>query len=296
MKILVSGSRGLVGSALVPFLTAQGHQVVRLRRGGAVVDQGAARWDPATGAIDESACADADAVVHLAGENLAAGRWTAERKRRILSSRADVTKRLCETLARMTQPPHVLVSASAVGYYGSRGDELLDESSNGGSGFLADVCRAWEEATRPASAAGIRTVNLRLGMVLSGRGGALARMLLPFRIGLGGAMGSGRQYVSWIAIDDLVSIIHHVIAAEELSGPVNAVAPEPLTNREFARTLARVLRRPAVVTIPAFALRLLFGEMAGGVLLSSTRVVPERLLNSGYIFQHRDLESALAGC
>ncbi|MEW5702577.1 MAG: TIGR01777 family oxidoreductase [Candidatus Zixiibacteriota bacterium] len=293
MKIAMTGSGGLIGSALAPALAAAGHEVVRLRRVDGVPDPGEAAWNPATGAFDPTAVSTTDVVIHLAGENLASGRWTKERRKRILASRANATARLCTTLAQAQPRPRVLLSASAIGYYGDRGDTILDETHSRGSGFLADVCRAWEEATGPATAAGIRVVNLRFGMVLSAHGGALVRMLTPFRLGLGGPMGNGQQWVSWIAIDDLVRVVAHVIGDERTSGPVNVVSPEPLTNREFARALGRVLHRPAFLPIPAAALRLMFGQMADELLLSSTRVVPARLLESGFDFRYRDLSSAL---
>ncbi len=275
MKILVSGSRGFVGSALVPFLTALGHQVTRLVR----------PYDPAV--LD-----GVEAVVHLAGENVI-GRWTPEKKAQIRDSRVNGTRVLAESLARLARPPRAMVCASAVGYYGDRGEERLQEDSPAGSGFLADVCREWETATRPAVQQGIRVVNLRLGMVLSPHGGALAKMLPPFRLGLGGCLGSGRQYLSWIALDDLVEVIAFALTAPNLRGPVNAVAPTPVTNREFTKTLGRILGRPTLCPVPAFAARLVFGEMAQELLLASARVIPAALLASGFAFRHPDLDGAL---
>ena len=292
MRVAVTGSRGLVGSALVPFLTTGGHRVTRLIRG-ASVGRDEAAWDPAGGLADPSRLEGLDAVVHLAGENIAAGRWTAERKAEIRRSRVEGTRRLCEALARLAQPPKVLVSASAIGFYGDRGAEALTEESPGGTGFLSDVCREWEAATEPASRAGIRVVPLRFGMILTPAGGALRKMLLPFNLGLGGRVGNGNQFMSWLSIDDAIGAIHQCIRTETLRGAVNAVAPTPATNAEFTRTLARVLRRPALIPVPQFAARLAFGEMADALLLASAGVIPARLQESGYDFRFPDLEGAL---
>jgi len=291
MQIAVSGSSGLVGSALLPFLTAGGDRVTRLVRKDAGV--GEIPWDPAGGVRDLSHLEGVDAVVHLAGENIAAGRWTAARKEEIRRSRVEGTRRLSESLARLPRRPKVLVSASAVGFYGDRGDEILKEDSAPGTDFLAQVCREWEAATEPASRAGIRVVQLRFGMILSPAGGALKKMLLPFKLGAGGRIGSGTQYVGWIGIDDVAGVIHHAIVTESLQGPVNAVAPTPVTNAEYTRTLARVLSRPAVAPMPAFAARLAFGELADALLLASQRVIPTRLQASGYKFRYPELEGAL---
>jgi uncharacterized protein (TIGR01777 family) len=233
-----------------------------------------------------------DAAVHLAGESIAQ-RWTSERKARILKSRARGTRLLSESFARLTQPLRVLLCASAIGYYGNRGEEVLTEESPSGSGFLAEVCREWEAACESAVRKGIRVVNLRFGVVLSPTGGMLGRMLFPFRLGLGGRIGSGKQYMSWIAIDDLVGIILHALACDELIGPVNAVAPNPVTNFEFTKTLGRVLRRPTVFPVPSWAARLALGEMADDLLLASARVEPARLASSGYVFHYPELEGAL---
>jgi len=297
--VAVTGSRGLVGSALAPALAAAGHRVLRLVRGAAAapaapaVGARVARWDPESGALDSSALAGVDAVVHLAGESVAGGRWTEAKKRRIRSSRVDGTRSLAASLARLERPPRVLVSASAVGYYGDRGAELLREGSAPGTGFLAEVCQEWETATEPAARARIRVVRLRIGMVVSRRGGALAAMLTPFRLGAGGPVGGGTQWVSWIAIDDLVGAILHALDTASLAGAVNAVAPEPVQNRELARTLGRVLGRPALLPLPAFAARLLLGQMADELLLASARVEPARLQATGFAFRHPTLEDAL---
>jgi len=234
-----------------------------------------------------------DAVVHLAGENIAAGRWTERQKARIRDSRVKGTRLLCDLLARYSPPPKALVCASAVGYYGDRGDEILKEESASGSDFLSDVCGEWEAATQTAVERGIRVVNLRIGVVLSPLGGALAKMLTPFKLGAGGVIGSGRQYMSWIALDDAVRAFHFALTNQSLHGPVNAVAPNAVTNRDFTRTLGRVLSRPTVFPMPAFAARLAFGEMADALLLASTRVQPARLLAGGFTFRYPDLEGAL---
>jgi hypothetical protein len=292
MNILVTGSTGLVGSALVSSLTASGHKVIRLTRS-RPAGQDQVQWNPESGSIDTAGLEGLDGVVHLAGESIASGRWTAEKKARIRDSRVKGTRFLCATLAGLAQPPKVLVAASAIGYYGDRGDEILREESPPGSNFLAGVGREWEAATEPAAQKGIRGVNLRIGVVLSTAGGALARMLFPFQMGLGGEIGSGKQYMSWIAIDDLVSIIVHALTTDSLRGPVNAVSPHPVTNREFTKTLGRVLGRPTVFPMPAFAARLAFGEMADELLLASARVEPAKVLASGYTFRYPELEGAL---
>ncbi|MGE5188876.1 MAG: TIGR01777 family oxidoreductase [Gemmatimonadota bacterium] len=293
MKVLVTGASGFVGSALLPFLTGEGHFAVRLVRSARAPGRSEVSWDPQRGAIDLDALEGIDAAIHLAGESIAAVPWTAEGKRRIRESRVGGTRLLCESFARLDRPPKTLVCASAVGYYGDRGHEMLREDSPPGTGFLAQVCKEWEAASEPAERKGIRVVRLRIGMVLSPTGGALARMLGLFRAGLGGRVGSGDQYMSWIALDDLVGVVDHAIRTPSLEGPVNAVSPRPVTNREFAKILGRVLGRPAVLPAPAFAVRLILGEMADDLLLASARVVPERLLLSGYAFRHPELEGAL---
>ena len=293
MIVAVTGSSGLVGSALVSFLSTRGDRVISLVRREPRPGEDALRWDPASGAIAAAGPATADAVVHLAGENVAAGRWTAARKARIRESRVAATARLVDTLSRAAAPPRVLVCASAIGYYGDRRDELLTEQSAPGTGFLAQVCREWEAASAAAAARGIRVVNLRIGLVLSPAGGGLAKMLTPFRLGLGGVIGGGGQWMSWIALADMIDAIGHALATDSLRGPVNAVAPTPVTNAKFTRTLARVLGRPALLPIPAFAARLAFGEMADALLLTSQRVVPARLQASGFTFRHPTLEGAL---
>lgn len=293
MKVVVSGSSGMIGSALVPLLETSGYEVVRLVRSKSGLGRGRIFWDPDSGKVDDSRLEGTGAVVHLAGANIAGARWTEKRKRKIRESRVLGTRVLCEALARLKDPPTVLVSASATGYYGNRGDEVLSEQSAPGSGFLSDVCVEWEAATQSARSRGIRVVHLRIGIVLSLGGGALAKMLLPFRLGLGGAVGDGRQYWSWIALDDLLHVILHCITEENLDGPVNCTAPFPVTNREFTKTLGRVLSRPTFCPLPAFVLRIMLGEMADALLLSSTRVEPRRLIETGYSFLFPDLEGAL---
>ena len=250
-------------------------------------------WDPASGKLDKEALEGIDAVVHLAGESITGGRWTPEKKRRILQSRIKGTRLLSERLAGLSSPPKVFISASAVGFYGNRGEESLDESSGPGTGFLPEVCREWENATEPASAKGIRVILLRTGVVLNNAGGALARMLPVFRMGLGGKIGSGRQYMSWIALEDITGIIEFAMQDESLRGPVNAVSPNPVSNREFAKTLGRVLSRPSVCFLPGFAARLAFGEMADALLLASARISPARLTEAKYPFRFPILEDAL---
>ena len=296
MRIAISGATGLVGSALVEALRAEGSEVVRLvRRDPAEAD---ILWDPTAASLDAtalSALGDCSVVVHLAGENIATGRWTADKKRRIRESRVHSTRLLAESLATLEQKPQALISASAIGYYGDAGDQLLSESSPTGDDFLAEVCAAWESAAAPAREAGIRVVNVRIGVVLSDQGGALAKMLTPFRLGLGGRVGCGKQYMSWIALPDLVGAIRHAIHSDSLSGPLNSVAPAPVTNAEFTRTLGKVLGRPTLFPMPAFVARTMFGEMGDALLLSSTRVSSEKLQQSGYRFEFPDLESALRG-
>lgn len=291
MRILISGSTGLIGSAAVAALAADGHEIVRLVRGSA--RPGALAWDPEAGRIDAAALEGFDAVVHLAGESIAGGRWTAERKRRIRDSRVAGTELLAGALAQAKARPSVLVAASAIGFYGNRGSEELDEGSAMGEGFLAEVCRDWEASTRAALRAGIRVAHLRFGIVLSAKGGALAKMLLPFRLGLGGRVGDGRQWMSFVALDDAVAALRFALGHAGASGPLNVVAPEPVTNAEFARALGRVLHRPAVVPLPAFALRLALGEMADALLLSGARVLPRRLLAAGFRFRCPSADAAL---
>ena len=293
MTVAVSGSRGLVGAALVPALVARGHRVIRLVRAPGSSSGETVAWDPFAEVVDLRGLEGVDGVVHLAGENIAARRWTARQKSAIRDSRVVGTRGLAMGLAKLSSPPSVLVCASAIGYYGDRGEEWLQEESRPGQGFLADACQAWEAAADPARARGIRTVHLRFGVILTVRGGALAKMLPPFRFGLGGRLGTGRQYMSWIALEDAVGVIVHALESAALQGPVNAVSPTPVTNQEFTQALGRALRRPTICPVPSLAIRVMFGEMADAVLLSSARVAPTRLTASGYGFRYPALEPAL---
>ncbi|MFZ0799657.1 MAG: TIGR01777 family oxidoreductase [Terriglobales bacterium] len=291
MKVLVSGVSGPIGAALLASFEAESRQIVRLVRGRA---ENAAQifWDPMA-PVSPAAVSGFDAVVHLAGESVV-GRWTAEKKKAIRESRVQGTRNLAAALARSEAKPLVLVSASAVGFYGNRGDEFLREESPAGQGFLPEVCREWEDASRIAAAAGIRTLNIRIGLVLSPKGGALGNMLKPFKLGLGGRIGSGQQWWSWIHVDDIVGGIQHAMRTESLSGPVNLVARNPVRNAEFTKVLASVLGRPALLPVPEFALRLAFGAQAAEeLLLASQRVEPEKLTASGYTFRFRELRAAL---
>ncbi len=294
MTIAVSGASGLVGSALSKAIADRSWKLRRLVRGHSNRGQGEnIPWIPESGLVNFTGLSGVDAVVHLAGDNIATGRWTSAKKLRIRDSRVTATHRLCKSLAAMSNPPRVLVCASAIGYYGERGDQPLSESELPGRGFLAEVCTQWERATQPAVDAGIRVVNLRIGVVLSPDGGALKQMLLPFQFGLGGKVGSGRQYWSWISLPDLVRAILFAVEDESLTGPVNAVAPGAVTNAEFTRVLGQVLRRPTLFPLPGFMARLVLGEMADELLLASIRVAPEQLQKHGFEFEHPDLETAL---
>jgi len=291
MTILVAGASGLVGRVLVARLRSQDHRVRTLvRRPAETPDE--VSWNPGAGKVAPEVFEEADAIINLAGENLAAGRWTAKRRDAILRSRVDTTRTLVAAVREAKRRPAVLVNASATGIYGDRGDELLTEASTVGTGFLADVCRAWEEPLT-AAPAGVRTVALRTGVVLTPQGGALAKMLPAFRAGVGGRLGSGQQWMSWITLDDLLGAIGHVLTHPECAGAINAVAPHPVTNADFTAALGRALRRPTVFPVPAFALRLLFGQMADAALLSSARVVPRVLLDSGFEFRQGEIEAAL---
>lgn len=290
MKVAVSGASGLIGSALIRALQESGHDCGRLIRR-APLNPDELEWHPERGLAEPKALEGFDAVVHLAGESVAGGRWTAERRRRIRSSRIPATLRLVESLSTIERPPRVFVCASAVGYYGDRGDELLDEDSSAGSGFLASVCRDWEADAATAATVCDRVVILRFGVVLSAAGGALPRMLTPFRLGVGGRLGSGRQYFPWIHVEDAVAAILHLLARGQ--GPVNLTAPEQVTNADLTRSLGSTLRRPALFPVPRPALLVAFGAMARETLLASARVVPARLLSEGFTYRHPTLDSAL---
>lgn len=292
MKILITGSSGLIGSALVTHLRAAGHDVVRLLRQ-PCEQADAFEWNPDTGVIDQRAFAGVSGVVHLGGVNIGSKRWSAKSKRLIMESRVAGTRLISSALAARVPRPRVMVCASAVGFYGDRADAVLDESSPGGEGFLASVASQWEKASEPAAAAGVRVASVRLGMVLSAEGGALPRMLLPFRLGLGGAVGGGRQYISWVAIQDVVEAVQYILENDSLSGPVNLVAPDSVTNRQFGKALGAALHRPACLPLPAFAVKALFGEMGRELLLTSTRAVPSKLLSAGYAFRYPVLAGAL---
>jgi uncharacterized protein (TIGR01777 family) len=291
MQILLSGSSGLVGKALISRLTGAGHQVIRLvRRTPTRPDE--RQWNPEE-RVNPIVLDRIDAVIHLAGDNIADGRWTPEKKKRIRDSRVIGTRKLAEAIAEAPHPPKALISTSAIGYYGDRGDEILDESSAPGSGFLPDVCIGWENACDPAKAKGVRVVLARLGIVMSTESGALSQMLTPFKFGVGGVVGSGKQYWSSISLDDVTSAFQFLAENEQISGPVNLVAPTPATNREFTKALGHVLHRPTVLPMPAFAARLALGEMADGLILASARVLPKRLEQAGFQFGYPNVEAIL---
>ena len=290
MNVLISGATGLIGSALIPELEAGGHTVTRLSRSQSGANT--IRWDPSAGTIDGD-LEGTDAVVHLAGESIAQGRWNPEKKRRILDSRVQGTRLLAESIAALPDPPKVMVSTSAVGYYGDRGDEVLTEESAPGTDFLAGVCREWEAAAEPALQAGIRVVYPRLGIVLSPQGGALGTTLPIFKFGGGGKIGSGNQWWSWVALDDVVGSIVHALTDESVEGPVNVGSPNPMTNAEYTKVLGKVLGRPTVLPLPAPAARVMLGEVADALLLASQRMEPARLKDTGYAFRYPQLEGAL---
>lgn len=292
MKIVVSGSTGLIGSALTHALTRRSDDVVPLVRRRVAPGEQALAWDPERGTIDRAGLESADAVIHLAGENVF-GRWSAAKKQRIYDSRVKGTHLVCDALAGLHRPPATLLAASAIGYYGDRGEEAVTEESAPGEDFLAHVARDWEAATAPATRAGIRVVNMRVAVVLTTTGGALTKMLPAFRLGLGGTVGSGNQYLSWIVLDDIIAAILHLLANPNLVGPVNMTAPTPVTNRDFAKTLGKVLGRPAVVPVPALALRMVFGTEGAAMVQSGQRVVPARLVASGFRFSFSEVEPAL---
>jgi uncharacterized protein len=292
MRVAVTGASGLIGGALVERLRREGHTVARLVRDRSKAGAGDVVWDPEAGTIDAAALEGIDAAVHLAGESVGT-RWTEEKKRRIRDSRVNGTRLLATTLAHLARPPRVLVQASATGIYGDRGDELLTEASTGGTGFLAEVGRDWEGASGPAEKAGIRVVRLRIGVVLTARGGALERLLLPFRLGVGGRIGSGRQWMPWISLDDAVEVFVRALHDERIRGPVNTVAGSA-RNADFTEALARAVHRPALIPVPGFGLRAVFGQMADEALLGGQNVEPARLREIGHVFHHPTLDAALA--
>ena len=293
MKVLISGGSGLIGSALTNALRADGHVVSHFIRPGGTAAPGDVLWNPSRATVDVPALEGHDAIVHLSGASIAGGRWTDKRKAILRSSRVDSTRVLVDSLTRLKQRPRVFVCASAIGYYGDRGDELLTESSGYGNGFLSILCRAWEAEAGRAAANGIRTVIARFGVILAMQGGALPQMLTPFKLGFGGRLGSGKQWISWVALEDVVRVLRTAIDNENVNGPVNVVAPQPVQNAEFTAVLAGVLHRPAIFPAPAFALRLALGQMADALLLSSQRVQPEKLAKLGYKFRYETLQSAL---
>lgn len=292
--VAISGATGLVGSALIPVLEQAGVRVLRLTRRPPTDQDRELLWSPESGLKNPERLAGAAGVIHLAGESIADGRWTAAKKQRIRDSRVLGTAALARSLGMAPTPPRVLVCASAIGFYGDRGANVVDESSPPGSGFLPEVCLGWEQACEPARQAGIRVVNVRIGVILSRQGGALTKMLLPFKLGVGGKIGSGQQYMSWVSLDDVVGTILHGLIREDVQGPVNAVSPQPVTNAEFTQTLGSVLHRPTIFPMPAFAARLALGEMADDLLLASTRVAPTRLQQTGYRFVFDDLRTCLS--
>ena len=293
LTVAITGATGMIGESLTHFLTTGGHRVLRLVRDSRSVGEGSIFWNPAAGEIDADALVGVDAVVHLAGTSIASGRWTDERKRSIMQSRVKGTELIARTLADLRGGPKVLVSASAVGYYGNRGADAVDERASSGEGFLAEVCRAWEASARPAERAGVRVVLLRGGVVLSPSGGAIGEMLLPFKMGVGGRLGSGKQYMSWIDLDDHVALIHHALHTDSLSGPVNATAPHPVTNSTFTAALGRALGRPTVIPVPAFAIKAAFGQLGTEALLWGQRVVPRKAVESGFRFFYEGVEDSL---
>ena len=289
MNILITGASGLVGSELVPHLAASGHRTISLQRN---KNQSGPFWnfDQLQEDFDSHPI---DAVVHLAGENIATGRWTQTKKNKILTSRVEGTQQLAEFCANLENKPRLFFSASAIGYYGDRGTETVDETATSGNNFVAEVCRVWEQATNPVAGAGVRVVFGRIGMVLSGKGGTLPTMLPSFKMGIAGVVGPGTQYISWVQLEDLISMIEFILTHEDIDGPVNLVAPAAVTNREFTKTLGKVVKRPTVMNMPAFVARTVFGQMADELILSSTRVLPSVLMRNGYVHRYPNLESAI---
>jgi len=296
MKIAITGSTGLIGTAVVRYFKGCGHCVTRIVRSGtkSKSQEPILEWDIPAKLCETQGLEALDVVIHLAGANIAGARWTKNYKQQITSSRIEGTRLLCSVLGKLQQPPKVLCSASAIGFYGNHlPQETIDETAGAGADFLANLCQEWEGATQPAQDAGIRVIHMRFGAVLSSSGGAIAKMFVPFKCGLGGKLASGKQMFSWIALDEIPVIISYMIEKEDISGPVNVVAPHPVSNAEFTKEFGRVIRRPTILPVPGFALRLLLGEMADSLLLGGARVIPQRLQRSGYSFQYPDLHSAL---
>ena len=291
MKIAVTGANGLIGTALCSLLRAREHQVLKISRS-LSRDPGSLNWDPESGKINRDQLESTDALVHLAGESVAQ-RWDGKSRAKIMESRKKGTRLISETISLLKLPPRVFVSASAIGFYGDRGSQALTEESSSGQGFLAEVCKVWEDESQPALKKGIRTVNLRTGIVLSKKGGALSQMLIPFSLGLGGILGDGRQYMSWISLSDLVEVIYFIICQDNITGPVNAVSPNPVTNSEFTRALGRAMGRPTVLSVPAFGARMLLGQMAQELLLSGAKVLPAKLQSAGFSYRYPSIDSAL---
>ena len=289
MNILITGASGLVGSELMPHLAANGHQTISLQRN---KNQSGPFWN-FDQLQEDSTSHPIDAVVHLAGENIATGRWTLAKKNKILTSRVEGTQQLAEFIANLEKKPRLFFSASAIGYYGDRGNETVDETATSGSNFVAEVCRAWEQATNSVAEAGVRVVFGRIGMVLSGKGGTLPTMLPSFKLGIAGVVGSGTQYISWVQLEDLITMIEFILTHDDIDGPVNLVAPAAVTNREFTKTLGKVVKRPTVMNMPAFVARTVFGQMADELILSSTRVLPSVLMRNGYAHRYANLEAAI---
>lgn len=293
MRVLISGSHGLIGSALVSFLADHGHRVVRLVNEKQSADNEVITWDPLEKKIKLEELEGFDSVIHLAGENVASGRWTARKKKAIYDSRILSTQFLCESFKKLSSPPKSFICASAIGFYGHCDEEFIDEKKGSGEGFLSRVCQDWESAAKILKKTSTRVVNLRFGVVLSSDGGALAQMLRPFRMGFGGRVGSGEQYMSWIAIDDAISAIYFVMRHKEIDGPVNIVSPNPVTNLEFTKVLGETLGKWVIVPLPAFLARIAMGELANELLLASTRVVPKKLEKSEFLFRFPNLKDAL---
>jgi uncharacterized protein (TIGR01777 family) len=293
LTILISGASGVVGSALIPFLTTGGHRVIRLVRNPSPQHPNEIYWDPFKGELDLKDIHAIDAAIHLSGENIGQGRWTRRKKQKIIDSRNRTTRVLAQKLSHMAKPPRVFICASAIGFYGHRGDSIMTETNECGADFISGVCNEWETSASPAMDKGIRVAFLRIGVVLTPRGGALQKFLLPFNLGMGGKIGSGSQYISWISIDDLIYAIYHIINNDALHGPVNLVSPTPVTNARFTRTLGKVLKRPTLFTIPAGIIQALYGEMGREILLASTRVMPQKIMDAGFDFRYPDLELAM---